>query len=265
MANCIRWRWKAAASARSTCWGRQSGGDEALDFDLEYCDRAQILERLNTWMERHDPDVIIGWNMVQFDLRVLKEHADVIKCPCGWDAKASDGMARARRQAGTLFCAAAGRLIIDGIEALRSATWNFPLVQPGKRGADLWAKASPSTILPAHGRNRPAFPRTSPRWPATTSRIASWSRASSPRPAADLLLERASVTGLAGRPQRRLRGRLQPPLPLMHRQGYVAPNLGDVSGDNSPGGFVMDSQSGLYDSVLVLDYKACTRPSSALS
>ena len=45
-------------------------------------------------------------------------------------------------------------------------------------------------------------------------------------------------------------------MPLMHRQGYVAPNLGDVAGDNSPGGFVMDSRPGLYDSVLVLDYKS---------
>jgi DNA polymerase-2 len=36
----------------------------------------------------------------------------------------------------------------------------------------------------------------------------------------------------------------------------VAPNLGDVVGENSPGGYVMDSRSGLYDSVLVLDYKS---------
>ena len=45
-------------------------------------------------------------------------------------------------------------------------------------------------------------------------------------------------------------------LPRMHRLGYVAPNLGDVTGQNSPGGFVMDSRPGLYDSVLVFDYKS---------
>jgi DNA polymerase-2 len=45
-------------------------------------------------------------------------------------------------------------------------------------------------------------------------------------------------------------------IPLMHRQGFVAPNIGDVPGADSPGGFVMDSRSGLYDSVLVLDYKS---------
>src|SRR5205085_1928818 len=40
------------------------------------------------------------------------------------------------------------------------------------------------------------------------------------------------------------------------RLGYVAPNLGDVEEEGSPGGFVMDSKSGLYVSVLVLDFKS---------
>ncbi len=45
-------------------------------------------------------------------------------------------------------------------------------------------------------------------------------------------------------------------MPLMHRQGYVAPNLGELAPEASPGGFVMDSRPGLYESVLVLDYKS---------
>lgn len=45
-------------------------------------------------------------------------------------------------------------------------------------------------------------------------------------------------------------------IPLMHRQGFVAPNLGERPPEASPGGFVMDSRPGLYDSVLVLDYKS---------
>jgi DNA polymerase-2 len=42
----------------------------------------------------------------------------------------------------------------------------------------------------------------------------------------------------------------------MHRIGFVAPNIGERPDENSPGGFVMDSRPGLYDSVLVLDYKS---------
>jgi DNA polymerase-2 len=44
-------------------------------------------------------------------------------------------------------------------------------------------------------------------------------------------------------------------LPRLHRQGYVAPN---ASSDHSPspGGFVLDSTPGIYDHVLVLDFKS---------
>ena len=46
-------------------------------------------------------------------------------------------------------------------------------------------------------------------------------------------------------------------LPLLHRSGYVAPNLGDhgLSFD-SPGGYVMSSKPGFYKNVLVLDFKS---------
>ena len=71
------------------------------------------------------------------------------------------------------------------------------------------------------------------------------------------LLERASVNGL---PVDRHGGSVAAfshlYFPRMHRAGFVAPNLGDVPPQASPGGYVMDSRPGLYDSVLVLDYKS---------
>ncbi|MET1077584.1 MAG: DNA polymerase II, partial [Pseudomonas sp.] len=71
------------------------------------------------------------------------------------------------------------------------------------------------------------------------------------------LLERACVTGL---PVDRSGGSVAAfshlYLPQMHRQGFVAPNLGQRAPEASPGGFVMDSRPGLYESVLVLDYKS---------
>jgi DNA polymerase-2 len=107
--------------------GPPNGGAHPVDFDLEYCDsRPQILERLNGWMARHDPDAIIGWNLVQFDLRVLQRHAEASGIPLrlGRDGGAMEWREHGGRQ-GHFFAACAGRLIIDGIEALRSATWSF--------------------------------------------------------------------------------------------------------------------------------------------
>ena len=46
-------------------------------------------------------------------------------------------------------------------------------------------------------------------------------------------------------------------LPRLHRNGFVAPDVGHPpEGEMSPGGWVMDSDPGLYDNVLVLDFKS---------
>ncbi|MDO9322887.1 MAG: 3'-5' exonuclease, partial [Pseudomonas sp.] len=108
--------------------GRSDGQEAVENFQLEYCDsRGQLLVKLNQWLASHDPDAIIGWNLVQFDLRVLHEHARRLAIPL---RLGRDGEEMQWREHGTrknhYFASAAGRLLIDGIEALREATWSFP-------------------------------------------------------------------------------------------------------------------------------------------
>ena len=56
--------------------------EQSPDFELIYCaTRKAMIEQLNTWFERNDPDVIIGWNVIQFDLRVLQKTADDCATP----------------------------------------------------------------------------------------------------------------------------------------------------------------------------------------
>ncbi|WP_295993931.1 DNA polymerase II [Rugamonas sp.] len=244
--------------------GPRNGDDAAhaaLDFELEYCDsRAQILERLNAWMARHDPDAIIGWNLVQFDLRVLRDHAERLQVPLRFGR---DGSAMEWREHGGkqehYFAAAAGRLIIDGIEALKSATWSFPsfslehvsqaLLGEGKSIDNPYDRMA--EIDRRFAEDKPALARYNLKDCELVTRIFAKTELLT------FLLERASVTGLAAdRSGGSVAAFEHLYMPMMHRQGYVAPNLGDIVGENSPGGYVMDSRSGLYDSVLVLDYKS---------
>lgn len=241
--------------------GPKNGGDEDLDFKLEYCaSRGQLIERLNGWMEQHDPDAIIGWNVVQFDLRVLREQAQRHKVPLklGRDGAELEWREHGGKQE-HYFAAAAGRLIIDGIEALKSATWNFSsfsldnvaqtLLGEGKAIDNPYQRMA--EIDRRFREDKPALARYNLKDCELVTRIFVKTELLT------FLLERASVTGLAAdRSGGSVAAFEHLYLPLMHRQGYVAPNLGDVQGDNSPGGFVMDSRSGLYDSVLVLDYKS---------
>ncbi len=241
--------------------GPVNGSDARVDFELDYCDsRSQLLERLNTWLALHDPDAIIGWNLVQFDLRVLHEHAQRLKVPL---RLGRGGEVMGWREHGArnshYFASAAGRLIIDGIEALRSATWSFPsfslenvaqtLLGEGKSIDNPYQRMA--EIDRMFAEDKPALARYNLKDCELVTRIFAKTELLT------FLLERASVTGLpADRSGGSVAAFTHLYMPLMHRQGYVAPNLGDQPPQASPGGFVMDSQPGLYESVLVLDYKS---------
>ena len=241
--------------------GKATEADTAVDFDLEFCaTRGDLLLRLNQWLAQHDPDAIIGWNVVQFDLRVLHEHARRLGIPLLLGRAGSEIQ---WREHGTrknhFFASAAGRLIIDGIESLRSATWSFPsfslenvaqtLLGEGKDISTPYQRMD--EINRMFAQDKPALARYNLKDCELVTRIFAKTQLLT------FLLERASVTGLeADRSGGSVAAFYHLYMPLMHRQGFVAPNLGDKPPQASPGGFVMESQPGLYESVLVLDYKS---------
>lgn len=204
--------------------------------------------------------MLIGWNLIQFDLRVLHAHSQQFGVPLrlGRDGSVLDWRAHGA-QPDHFFAGAAGRLVIDGIDALKSATWSFPsfsleyvaqtLLGEGKAVDNPYQRMD--EIQRRFDHDKPALAHYNLKDCELVTRIFA---------KADLLsfmLERATVTGLAAdRTGGSVAAFTHLYLPRMHRLGYVAPNLGDVTGQNSPGGFVMDSRPGLYDSVLVLDYKS---------
>jgi DNA polymerase-2 len=240
--------------------GPPNGDPSGLDFAFEYCDtRLALLERLEDWFQAHDPDAVIGWSVVQFDLRVLQRHAAQLNRPLrlGRDGSAMEWRERAGGE--SYFGGIAGRLVIDGIEALRSATWSFPsfslesvaqtLLGEGKDIDNPYDRMA--SIDRMFNQDKPALARYNLKDCELVTRIFARTNLMA------FLLERASVTGLAAdRSGGSVAAFEHSYIPLMHRQGFVAPNIGDVAAGDSPGGFVMDSRSGLYDSVLVLDYKS---------
>ena len=240
--------------------GPPNGDDSAVDFQLDYCDsRTVLLKKLNEWFARHDPDAIIGWNVVQFDLRVLHQHARQLGVPLKLGRGGEEMQWREHGSRNHYFASAAGRLIIDGIESLRSATWSFPsfslenvaqtLLGEGKAISTPYQRMD--EINRMFAEDKPALATYNLKDCELVTRIFAKTELLT------FLLERASVTGLpADRSGGSVAAFTHLYMPLMHRQGFVAPNLGNKPAQASPGGFVMDSQPGLYESVLVLDYKS---------
>ncbi|MBB5393263.1 MULTISPECIES: DNA polymerase II [unclassified Herbaspirillum] len=241
--------------------GPASGAVDTVDFALHFCaSRKELIERLNEWMARHDPDAIIGWNLIQFDLNVLQKQADKFKTPLRLGRRGAPLEWREHGfRANHMLVTAPGRLVIDGIESLRSAFWNFPsfslenvaqtLLGEGKAIATPYQRMD--EIDRMFAEDKAALATYNLKDCELVTRIFAKTEI------LEFLLERASVTGLpADRSGGSVAAFTHLYMPHMHRKGYVAPNLGDAEAIASPGGFVMDSRSGLYDSVIVLDYKS---------
>lgn len=241
--------------------GPEQGPALSSEHRLIYVNsRPQLLHKLNEWLHQYDPDAIIGWNLIQFDLQVLQKHAERYGIPLlfGRQNKKLEWREHGFKQ-GVFFAAAEGRLIIDGIDALKAATWSFSsfslefvaqeLLGEGKAIDTPYDRMDEINRRFAH--DKPALAHYNIQDCILVHRIFEKTDLMA------FLQERSTVTGLA---VDKMGGSVAAfshlYIPRLHRLGFVAPNLTEHKMQLNPGGFVMDSQPRLYDSVLVLDYKS---------
>ena len=222
-----------------------------------------LLEALVDWMARRDPDVILGWNVVGFDLDYLEKRCRRAGVDFAIGRDRETGAVLPGRGAGQIPVARIpGRVVLDGIETLRAAFWSFEdfslhavsetLLGHGKlvhEGADQVQAiqalfANDKTMLAEYNIEDCRLVRDIFR---TTSLV-------------EFALERASITGLSlGRTGGSVAAFDHLYLPRLHRVGRVAADPGALEpGERvaSPGGYVLDSKPGLYRNVLVLDFKS---------
>ena len=257
--NCTVLVLKAAATGLSIC-SPPNGDASELDFRLEYVNsRPQLLEKLNQWFADRDPDVLIGWNVVQFDLRVLQNTPSVTasrSCLGGvianWNGASTVSKRRLlrtgqrspdyRRHRGTEIRILEFLFLLAGGSGAGAAGEGKSIDNPWDRMDEIDRRFN---------EDKPALATYNLKDCELVTQIFHKTEIM------PFLLERATVNGLAAdRHGGSVAAFSHLYFPRMHRAGYVAPNLGDVPPQASPGGYVMDSRPGLYDSVLVLDYKS---------
>ena len=241
---------------------------DGVDSELiEYvADETSLLRRWIEWVETIDPDILIGWNVINFDLRLLQKKSQALGVPLDIGRGATLPLWRqSQADRNHYFVLIPGRVVLDGIDTLRSATYNF----------SSFALESVATELLGRGKLIHDKTRADPLYKA--KEIKRQFRYEKETLAAynledcqlvweifaklDLVsfsIERARLTGLEmDRPGGSVAAFDNLYLPRLHRKGYIAPNIGDYQGElSAPGGYVMDSTPGLQDSVLVLDYKS---------
>jgi DNA polymerase-2 len=217
-----------------------------------------VLQAFLDWIVEYDPDVLIGWNVVNFDTRYLQRVADHLGRRLLLGRERRPGHWRELDEDGERYTVQfPGRVILDGIELLRAAFYRFEsfslenvsravlgegkLLHGSDRGGEITRQfREDKTSLAAY--NLKDCELVSEIFAATAM--------------LDFAVARSAMTGLN---LDRMGGSVASfdnlYLPRLHRAGYVAPNASSEH-TASPGGFVLDSMPGIYDHVLVLDFKS---------
>jgi DNA polymerase-2 len=223
-----------------------------------------LLERFLDYIEDADPDVIIGWNVVGFDLSLLETRCRALGVPfCLGRERGIAHVIPGRGPNPMALARVPGRVVMDGIESLRGAFYNFESFSLDHVASELLGRGK-LVAEPAKGHRGEEIQRLYTEDPVALARY----NLEDCRLVAEIFhktdlvnfsVERAASTGLAlGRPGGSVAAFDFLYLPRLHRRGFVAPDSAPetVGGLSSPGGYVLDSLPGLYNDVLVLDFKS---------
>jgi DNA polymerase-2 len=243
-------------------------GESLHENTLSFNSEKLLIIAFMDWIQDYDPDLLIGWNCINFDLRFLHNACQRLglKFNIGRNNEAIEWRSNSNNTNSTnkgsehYFVLVPGRAILDGIDTLKSATFSFEsfaldhvafeMLGRGKLIDSIVNKAD--EILRLYHEDQTAFINYN-----IEDCVLVWEIFEKAK-LIEFAVERARLTGL---PLDKIGGSVaafeNQYLPRLHRQGYVAPNLPeDPQGVGSPGGYVMDSTPGFYSNVLVLDFKS---------
>lgn len=208
-----------------------------------------------------DPDLLLGWNVVDFDLRALEARCQALSIPFA----IGRGGERARVVVGSNpgsvpFAKVPGRVVLDGVATLKNATFSLERYTLDHVGKTLLGRgklrAEGVDALTEIRRMHREDPAALAAYNLEDARLALDIFTT-----ADLIgftVARAKLTGL---PLDRQGGSVAAfdhlYLPLLHRRGYVAHDVGtDEHPQPSPGGHVLESLPGMYANVVSFDFRS---------
>ena len=230
----------------------QSAGDTII-----WCEDEVALLRLSVELiTEHDPDIIIGWNVIEFDFSVLYERAEAL------GLKLAIGRGKLPlyvRKGHFTRVSIPGRCVIDGIDTLKNATYSFESFSLANVSKQILGESkliesnnSLQEIIRQFNEDKLSLAAYNRQDCILVDKIFEKLKL------LDFAVIRTQLTGLElEKKGGSVAAFINMYLPLLHRSGYVAPNMGDHGLTfESPGGYVMESLPGLYKNVIVLDFKS---------
>lgn len=233
---------------------------EKLPAHIEiFPDEKELLENFLHWFNEKDPDVIIGWHVIGFDLMFLENKCKELMIPFNI-ARGEGRVSLRQRKPRGYFASVTGRVIIDGPQALRTSFFTFEDYRLETVAQELLAEGKTITadkdkveeIERLFSDDKAALAEYNLNDAVLVTNI--FKKAG----LIELSIRRSQLSGLLMDELGMMTAAFDHfLLPKLHRAGYVAPNVKDLeASEHSAGGYVMDPVPGIYDDVIVLDFKS---------
>ena len=222
-------------------------------------DEKALLQNFIEWFIEKDPDIVIGWHVIGFDLMFLEN-----KCRewnLAFDIARADGRVSLRqRKPRGYFASVTGRVIIDGPHALRTSFFTFEDYRLETVAQEFLAEGK--TITPDQDK----VAEIERLFIEDKTKLADYNLNDAilvtnifkKAGLIELSIRRSQLSGLLMNELGMMTAAFDHfLLPKLHRVGYVAPNVKDLdTSEHAAGGYVMDPVPGIYDDVIVLDFKS---------
>ena len=235
--------------------------DRVINEELSYHKgEKEVLIAFKNNLLQLDPDIIIGWHVIGFDLDFLERKFTQYGVPftLGRDG---EKVKIHQRKSGTYTCSIPGRVVLDGPPTLRGAFYSFENFKLDTVASELLGT---SKDISATGMSK--VEEIERRFKEDKESLAKYnlmdctlvSDIFNKTGMVELCITRSKISGLQldriGLSTAAFDHFL---LPLIHRKGYVAPNVLDIQREaHAAGGYVMEPKVGLYENVVVLDFRS---------
>jgi DNA polymerase-2 len=224
-------------------------------------DERELLKQFLLYIQSSDPDIIIGWSVIDFDLLTIQNRCEFFSIP--FTIGRDNGAKIYNRTTGQSATARVpGRVVMDVPVMLRSYFHTFEEYSLNFVAGEMLGKSKTIELTGAE-----KIAEINHRFAYDKKALAEYNLIDT-----QLTLEIFNKAGILPNAVERTRrsGRLldRPGgsvaafdylyLPVIHRKGYVASDIIDTRKSDAPlpGGFVLEPVPGIYENVIVMDFRS---------